>query len=331
MPIIKLAKHVGKNRVLKELLNNKDNTKRKVLKTINMTNGNKLTLEQNKDDLINWYRSNGEVVDANYRFYDPGIKRYREAIVEGRLIDPNKSDYDANNIKYIAATPVSMPNYTKLLDHITQYDNKDIDWGNDDITLRTKGRMNLATIPINMLDSIAINTGRSNTNIKSNLGLIGKESTFGGRSKILEKNYVPQSSFDYHYLTNNHAYFIDPIKDYRAAIDRKLHKDPYNDALRMQLEDDIAYQLKHNGIKNTTKHYAKDIMQDAFMRYADNPAGYNPGQSNYVQMVNNIGNEVWNEPQIQKWWNKQGKHYYEKGLNERNYKRSLDGSVIYFK
>ena len=39
-------------------------------------------------------------------------------------------------------------------------------------------------------------------------------------------------------------------------------------------------------------------MAGAFARYADNPNNYNPGQGNYVQMVTNIANEVWSNPQI---------------------------------
>ena len=55
-------------------------------------------------------------------------------------------------------------------------------------------------------------------------------------------------------------------------------------------------------------------MTNAFARYADDPNNYNPGQGNYVQMVTNIANEVWSNPQIQNWWNTEGIKYYNKGL-----------------
>ena len=69
--------------------------------------------------------------------------------------------------------------------------------------------MNLADVPVNMLDSIARNTGRSKTNIKTNLGLVGKESTFGGYSKVLG-NAWDSYPINPYLLVNNHAYYINP-------------------------------------------------------------------------------------------------------------------------
>ena len=56
------------------------------------------------------------------------------------------------------------------------------------------------------------------------------------------------------------------------------------------------------------------MLANAFVRYADNPYNYNSEQENYVQMVSNITNEVWSNPQIQNWWNTEGIKYYNKGL-----------------
>lgn len=73
-------------------------------------------------------------------------------------------------------------------------------------------------------------------------------------------------------------------------------KDPITAVI--DAEKDAEYAYKHNNIKERTKHYHDNIMADAFVKYADNPNKYNLGQGNYIQMVTNIGNEVWNDPQI---------------------------------
>lgn len=182
------------------------------------------------------------------------------------------------------------------------------------ITLKTKGNMNLADIPTNMLDSIAINTGRSKTNIKTNLGLVGKESTFGGHSKALGNPWNKEDIIDPYFLVNNHAYFVSPEQDYLMAINKKIRQS--DDQSKIDAENNVRYAYKHGLIKSKTKQYHSNILADAFSRYANNPSRYNPGQGNYVSMVTRIGNEVWNDPQIVQWWDTEGKHYYNKGLNE---------------
>ena len=176
------------------------------------------------------------------------------------------------------------------------------------ITLKTKGKMNLADVPVNMLDSIARNTGRSRTNIKTNLGLVGKESTFGGHSKVLGNAWESRPIRPYS-LINNHAYYVTPEKDYLRAVYKNV--DTVGDA-----EKKIKYAYEHGLIKQRTKQYHNNILADAFARYADNPSKYNPGQSNYVKMVTNIGNEVWSDPQVQNWWKTSGRNQYNKGLKE---------------
>lgn len=184
------------------------------------------------------------------------------------------------------------------------------------ITLRTKGNMNLADVPVNMLDSIAINTGRSKTNIKTNLGLVGKESTFLGRSKTLGFPWDANKYISPGDLVNNHAYYATPEYDYSEVINKQLSKNNYSDQAFINAEKNIEYAYKHNLIKSRTKQYHNNILADAFARYSDNPKKYNPGQGNYIQMVTNIGNEVWGDPQIQNWWNTEGIKYYNKGLRE---------------
>lgn len=291
----------------------------KPIKSIKFTNGSKLEYKDIGKG-YGWYRDN-KPVDENYKFYDPKVKRNRQPQYRFSEIEEE-----------VPVTPIAMDNLDKLRKlrderlASDKYNAIDYPSGDKRINLRTKGRMNLATIPINILDSIAINSGRTNTDIKTNLGLVGKESTFGGFAEYLG-NKVKDIYFPYH-LVNNHAFYTDPIVDYYNASNNKLYDDYktiYDDDKRIAIEKDIEYQLSHGGPKATTKIYDKDnVLADAFLRYADKPHKYNPGQENYIQMVNDIANEVWSEPQIQKWWEEEGKKYYEKGKKERKTRKSLE-------
>ena len=42
-------------------------------------------------------------------------------------------------------------------------------------------------------------------------------------------------------------------------------------------------------------------LEAAFRHYKSNPSGYNPGQSNYVQLVKQKGAELMSSPEIQSW------------------------------
>lgn len=290
---------------------------RKVVKTIKINNG-QLTYEVNESGVGDWYR-NGKPVDiTKYRIYDPSIKRYRTL------------DDVYGNQNYRPVTPVVMDNYMKLAhegleERYSRIENRNQRYPTGDrfITVTAKrangkpSSMHLATIPIAMLDSIAINSGRSNTPIAQNLGLVGKESTFGGYSDPLNN---PWTSDDYRIsgLVNNHAFLVTPKFEYSQALDKKLYSAPdyyENDERRIQVDEDAKYHMDR-GIKGTTPHYSDNYLQDAFIRYNTNPSRYNPGQKNYVQMVNNIANELWSSPQIQDWWNSEGIKYYNKGKSE---------------
>lgn len=319
---------------------------RVVRKTIHLNNGSVLTYETDKNATSgNWYKNGKRFTNYSlnkYKYYDPKIKGYRQL--------SNLIDFELDKSGNVEFKDVRTPVYTPYLDKLRKLANSDIEikqnnnsiqsfkFGKKHITLRTKGNMNLATIPYNMLDSIAINSGRSNTNVKTNLGLIGKESTFGGMSIPLTNKYIRDAkeqgmspfvntdkngNYDPsiytmfpHDLTNNHAYFLNKYDDYIQAIYRKY---PYTDNIKVEdannalRELEIRDAFEHNRFKTITPKYHENIMADAFARYAANPKKYNPGQANYESMVDNIGNEVWNEPQIQKWWKEEGHTYYNKG------------------
>ena len=297
----------------------KTNKTRKIINTIKINNG-KLTYEEDEYGHGDWYRNGKRMAEPEkYKFYDPSIKHNRTLLLGH------------------AQPIIDIPTIIKL----TNDDDKDrrprqiyedkYPWS-EDITLRTNGRMNLATIPLAMLDSIAVNSGRSNTPVKQNLGLVGKESTFGGYSRPMTKtqinatkeqlNYTPDS-YKVYGLVNNHRFAEGKYSDILGAIDRLLYPKNYGDLsqeqkdkLTIEAERRAKYAVEHGTAENKNHLYSDDYLEDAFIRYNTNPAGYNPGQENYVPMVNNIANEVWNEPQIQNWWNTSGKAQYERGRKE---------------
>ena len=263
------------------------------MRRIKLTNNSLLEYKNGK-----WYK-NGEP------FTDYELKKYKY--------------YDQQKKIYMQLTPFGTIPYTPYLNKLGEETlnkinkkakliNKQSFLPNKIITLKTKGKMNLADVPVNMLDSIARNTGRSRTNIKTNLGLVGKESTFGGYSKVLG-NAWKSYPINPNTLVNNFAYYVTPEEDYLQAVYKNV--DTVGDT-----EKKAKYAYEHGLIKQRTKQYHNNILADAFARYADNPSKYNPGQSNYVKMVTNIGNEVWSDPQIQNWWKTSGRNQYNKGLKE---------------
>lgn len=295
---------------------------RKVIKTIKINNGT-LTYEEDKYGHGKWYRNGVLITNPNYKFYDSDISSYR-TVEEG---------YDHPQVYIPFIKQLIEKNAESSRDRksvLSEY----YPWS-DDITLHTKGNMNLATIPIAMLDSIAINSGRSNTPIKQNLGLVGKESTFSGYSRPMTKksinatevqrNYVP-NKYQVYQLVNNHRFLDGKYSDFIGAIDKIKYPSNYSkltqkekDKLTIDAEARAKYAVEHGTAENKYSkiYYPSNYLADAFMRYAANPAGYNSKQKNYVQMVNDIANEVWNEPQIQNWWNTEGINYYNKGKAEK--------------
>lgn len=306
---------------------------RKVAETIKMTNGNILTREVDDSGYSRWFR-NGKYITPSvlktYRFYDKSIGGYRQ-LENGKDLRM----FDGKGINN--ATPVYTPTIDKIMNDASKYNKKQTELRRKQqyksngkyLTLKTKGNMNLVDIPTNMLDSIAINTGRSKTNIKTNLGLVGKESTFGGYSHFLNNPWSKNDIIDPHTLTNNHSYFIASGDGYIEALYKSIpgFLDKDKAARERKAKEDLKY---HNGIPNSgrTPHYSPNLMADAFKRYAVSPSDYNPGQGNYIPMVNALGNEVWNEPQIQNWWNTEGKYYYNKGISQGiNYTYANGGSL----
>lgn len=305
--------------------------KRKILRTITMTNGSKLTAEirakesnsDGSDDAyehIYWFRDGKYITPTQmpkYKFYDNNPKKYRTlSQIVGR-------DYDNGNGEPVVKTPLHTPYWDKLDKEAADKGSKtpanlDIPLkGSKWITLRTKGKMNLADVPTNLLDSIAVNAGRSGTDFWTDAALIGKESTFGPYSHYQGRPYDPKGlnqSLSAYSLTNNHAFIHSAEDDYINAILRKYNT--VKDSDLSKVEDNVKYAYEHGLIKDTTPHYSQYILADAFKRYDVAPTQYNPGQKNYVPMLNDIRQELLGEKQLQEYWNTRGKQEYARGQRE---------------
>lgn len=299
---------------------------RKVLRTIKLNNGT-LTAEVANDSIVQnkiyWFR-NGKYITPyqmkNYRFYDSAIKGYRT------LSETTDLRFKGKEVEEVANTPPYTPSInaletkkiTNLKNSHRNVEEQTIPFKSQRIiTLKTRGRMNLVDIPENLLDSIAVNAGRSNTDFWTDAALIGKESTFGGVSRALgsipTNSPIDKISFNPYLLTNNHAYFVSPERDYLNA----LHKYNFRDEGELiQAENNAKYALEHGQVTDNTPHYSKYVLADAFKRYQTAPAKYNPNQSNYVPMVNGIIQELKGEQQLQDYWNTKGKQQYKRGQQE---------------
>lgn len=172
-----------------------------------------------------------------------------------------------------------------------------------EIKLTNAGKLTGIKLTTNQLDSIAKYANRTGLPIKTALGLVMKETTFNnltpyGRQIIQNENIESMPSWSW---VNNHhwSYWRNP---YREAIEAALRN------TKNKTTKDINNQLA-NGEKYADK-LAKDLktqpfitgIEDGFRKYKTNPYNYNPGQKNYVQLVNQNSRDIMNSPQIQQWY-----------------------------
>lgn len=328
----------------KELIS--DKAKREVIHSISINNG-KLTAEKDIYGNTNWYRNGKKLSDkelSNYKYYDPNIKAYRTLNLKKETIYNPRTDEEYTQT--VASTPVYSPNYDRLgksgNPEIYKEDVKQgiaLPKGGKEYTLRTKGRNNLVDIPESLLDSVAINTGRSKTDFFTNLALISQESSFGNKS-----HYLGRDNYDFnsitenergiflspHDLTNNHSYYTTGELDYLAAVGRKFpeawksgdisltkEESKRADKQRIAAEKDIEYAYKHSKInKGNTPHYSNNIMTDAFIRNAKDPQSYNPNEKRRASIIEQNRQELSKEKQLQEYWNTRGKKFYNKGVQD---------------
>jgi hypothetical protein len=188
------------------------------------------------------------------------------------------------------------------------------------ITLTNAGLATGAVLSTNLLDSIAVNAERAGLPIKTAIGLATKESTLNNptydvrsRSKIskfdrfelkrardlgYEKNIRPEQNIDNgdtpEGLLINYNPDDNPYKSASMYIYKKA-KD-WEENLKMFEETE---RYADNVAKRNESSPSKSYLQAGFEAYKRNPQGYNPGQPNYVQLVNKRSEEVWGSPEVQ--------------------------------
>lgn len=206
------------------------------------------------------------------------------------------------------------------------------------ITLTNAGLATGAVLSTNLLDSIAVNAEKAGLPLKTAIGLATKESTLNNPTYD-PVNRAKLSKIDRHLLNKakwrqKQIGVVEPIKviqnigvgdtpegllinynpndnPYEGALSYILKKaKTWGDNIRMMKETE-AY-ADRVAAKNQAKS-SKSYLQAGFEAYKRNPKGYNPGQNNYVELVNKRANEVWGSPEIQNWYKTYRKRSLEEG------------------
>ena len=206
------------------------------------------------------------------------------------------------------------------------------------ITLTNAGLATGAVLSTNLLDSIAVNAEKAGLPIKTAIGLATKETTLNNptydptsRAKI--------SKVDRHELNKarwrqKQIGVVEPIKAIQnigvgdtkegLLINYNPNDNPYSSATsyifqKAKIWEDNIKMMKETeayadrvAVKNESLP-SKSYLQAGFEAYKKNPQGYNPGQANYVQLVQKRANEVWGSPEIQSWYKKYRKRSLEEG------------------
>lgn len=159
-------------------------------------------------------------------------------------------------------------------------------------------------ISTNMLDSIAKYADKAGLPLKSALGLVGQESTFGNArygketdtpAEYLISNWSWEEQNPYTELINiafKKAYKpkINSKNIEEWEIDKKLYHDILSKGLRYA---DNQAKLRIQNLKHPLQH--------GFELYKTGK--YNPGDPNHTQMVEERGDVLMESPEIQKWIN----------------------------
>ena len=208
------------------------------------------------------------------------------------------------------------------------------------ITLTNAGLATGAVLSTNLLDSIAVNAEKAGLPIKTAIGLATKESTLNNpTSSVLNRAKISTNDRDAVLTSKINGYSIP------KAHQQKGNRDILESELINFTSDDNPYlstmmylnpppragkrfsitQEEFNKRLGESEQYAdrlaakneslpsKSYLQAGFERYKKNPRKWNPGQPNYVQLVQQRANEVWDSPEIQNWYKTYRKRSLEEG------------------
>lgn len=195
------------------------------------------------------------------------------------------------------------------------------------ITLTNAGLATGAVLSTNLLDSIAVNAERAGLPIKTAIGLATKESTLNNptydiknRAKISKEDRALLNRMKFRQKTKGISFYSDVKQNIDSGdtsegllINYNPDDNPYEGASNYIFkkaktwEDNIRMLEETEGYADRVaarneSSPSKSYLQAGFEAYKKNPQKYNPGQSNYVQLVNKRAQEVWGSPEIQSWY-----------------------------
>ncbi len=236
------------------------------------------------------------------------------------------------------------PNYAYFLrkageyygDRMGENESNLIRYDNPEDIINIKGtKSSNVPVPKSLLDSLALNGAKTKVAPYIALGLANQESRFGyyptafydARAMKAQREAIPEGeAMNKGAITpievlNDAAYGNNPYIDTLSYIAKK-HKVGYlyNDSVqlpKLDLDDATLQKLEEDFIKG--RKYADrmaakftkpgSVFEHAFNLYKSGK--YNPGDPNYSSVIENAGRDAFSSPQIQEWWNKYGKKYYE--------------------
>ena len=205
--------------------------------------------------------------------------------------------------------------------YIDKIDNVKYPFNNDDIpfipnkqiVLTNAGSLTGASVSTNLLDSIAKYSAISGLSLKKAIGLASKESTLGnptydvsGLNRITKGNIFKGKSEQ---VINDE----DVTPSLLVNYNRHNMLNPYVNTLNLAIKKGLKGQDKIDFLNSEERYVdkqadkvnnmpVKPILQAAFEDYKRDPRNYNPGQDNYVELVDKKANEAFNSPEIQNWY-----------------------------
>lgn len=185
------------------------------------------------------------------------------------------------------------------------------------ITLHNAGIASGAKLSTNLLDSISKYAGEAGLPIETALGLATKESTLGNPTDNQSVKKISRVLRNANYATEQHLNEGNDVDDISLInYYKSANANPYADLIAKSIERNDPSVLKTgfnyaNKLAQTPK--SGSILKEAFTDFKNNPDNYNPGQSNYKDLVKKDGEDVIKSDEVIDWWNKTGKNFYNTG------------------
>lgn len=215
------------------------------------------------------------------------------------------------------------------------------------IKLSNAGKSTGTHVTTNMLDSLAYRGGRAKADSVRVLGVPAQETTLGkfNGTTYLTPREIRDDDFYYSelkgeypevfireggvyptQLMNNHSYYANSAdQEAIGAISRKfgvghdtsngntIAEINYND-ITPEIEKAFKETFRYTSNKRSKENKDVHPLEQAYV--LDATGNYNLGITNHNELVEQRGRELWESPEIQKWWKESGKAWYEKGKSE---------------